>query len=405
MRKITIALAIAVAASVLLLTPGIALANFAIHGGYPMETDACAGCHRAHTAASGITWTNDDGDQRSALLLGTADEVFEFCLTCHGDDAAGAATNVISGVYEATEHGTLGAPLNGGGFDRVGGMPTTSNHTFNGGSWGAWGGGETGREGIITTGYGNQIVMSCSSCHDVHGSSNYRILKDTVNGVRVGGYDSTLVTVDNPSPSPENPSPTPFVISNEPGFPVNGWLLHEPGAAQVAGYTPNYTTPMYAKAPGEDVEKGISAWCRACHTQYMTITGTTSDDTLAGDFFTGTVDENGAYDANDGFGFVTRHRHPVNSELLSFKNAGRPVIDPQLIPTAYTPGEDWDQAWVDCLSCHVSHGSAKTMSGFANVWDSTDPEEDSGVGGVDPANSSALLRLNDRHVCQECHNK
>jgi hypothetical protein len=45
------------------------------------------------------------------------------------------------------------------------------------------------------------------------------------------------------------------------------------------------------------------------------------------------------------------------------------------------------------------------MEGFANVFDSTDPEADSGVGGVDPANSSALLRLNDRHVCQECHNK
>lgn len=246
MRKLTLALAVAIAASVLLLTPGIALANFAIHGGYPMETDSCAGCHRAHTAASSITWTNDAQQERSALLLSSADETFEFCLTCHGDDAAGAATNVISGVYEARgPYGTLGASLNGGGFERVGGMATTSNHTFNGGSWGAWGGGATGREGIITTGYGNQIVMSCSSCHDVHGSSNYRILRDVVNGVRVGGY--------NPVPNnPQNPTPTPFVISNEPGYPAGGWLLHEPGAAQVAGYRPNYTTPMYAKAPGED---------------------------------------------------------------------------------------------------------------------------------------------------------
>jgi len=395
MRKLTIALAVAVAASVLLLTPGIALANFAIHGGYSMNTDACAGCHRAHTAASSITWTNDADEQRSALLLGTADEVFEFCFTCHGSDAAGAATNVEDGFYESDQYGTLGAGLNGGGF----GMAFTSTHTFNGGSWGAWGGGETGREGIITTGYGNQIVMSCSSCHDVHGSSNYRILKDVVNGVRVGGYD--------PVPSPQNPTPTPFVISNEPGYPAGGWLLHEPGANQVAGYTPNYTTPMYAKAPGGDPEKGISAWCRACHTQYMTTTGTTTEATgpVPDNYFAGVENPAGAYDANDGFGFVTRHRHPVNTELRNFLNSARPVIDPQRLPVAYTPGEDWDQAWVDCLTCHVSHGTKATMSGYADVFDSTDPEPDSGVGGVDPANSSALLRLDDRGVCQDCHNK
>lgn len=397
MRKLTIALAVALAASVLLLTPGIALANFGIHGGYPMETDACAGCHRAHTAASSITWTNDANEERSALLLSTADETFEFCLTCHGSDAAGAATNVIDGVYEATEHGTLGGTLNGGGFDFVGGMRVTSFHVFNGGTWGAWGGGETGRNGLITTGYGNQIVMACNSCHDVHGSSNYRILKDSVNGVRVGGYDN--------SGDPQNPTPTPYVISNEPGFPAGGWLLHEPGAAQVAGYQPNYTTPMYAKAPGEDVNKGISGWCRACHTQYMTTTGTTSAGLDANGFFSGTVDPAGRYDSNDGFGFVVRHRHPVNSELRNFLNAGRPVIEPQNLPTAFTPGQDWDEDWVDCLTCHRSHGVSTSMSGFANVWDSTDPEEDSGVGGVDPTNTSALLRLNDRGVCQDCHNK
>ena len=399
LRKFTIALAVAVAASVLLLTPGIALANFAIHGGYPMETDACAGCHRAHTAASSITWTNDADEQRSALLLGTADEVYEFCFTCHGSDAAGAATNVEDGFYESDEYGTLGADLNGGGF----GMAFTSTHTFNGGTWGAWGGGWTGKSpddpaSVLVTGYGEQIVMSCSSCHDVHGSSNYRILRDVVNGVRVGGYD--------PVPTPQDPTPTPFVISNEPGYPAGGWLLHEPGAAQVAGYTPNYTTPMYAKAPGEDPEKGISAWCRACHTQYMTTSGTVQQTSIVGDYFAGTTDPDGAYAANDGFGFVTRHRHPVNTELQNFLNAARPVIEPQALPTATAPDDvSWDEAWVDCLTCHVSHGTKATMSGYANVFDSTNPEPDSGVGGVDPANSSALLRLNDRGVCQDCHNK
>lgn len=414
MRKITIALAIAVAASVLLLTPGIALANFGIHGGYEMETDACAGCHRAHTAASSITWTDSAGDSQSALLISTADEAFEFCFTCHGSDASGAATNVDDGFYESDEYGTPGADLNGGGFGHTSGG-FSSTHTFNGSSWGAWGGGATGLDGVIQLGYGTwqydlddvnyvpQIVMSCSSCHDVHGSANYRLLKDVVNGVRVGGYDD--------SGDPQNPDPTPFVISNEPGYPTDGWRLHDLGAAQIAGYTPNYTEPMYAKAPGGDVAKGISGWCIACHTQYMVNDGSTSITTPAtlppvqgGEYFTGVVDPDGAYDANDGFGFVTRHRHPVNTELDTFLGP-RALIEPTLPVATASTDTTWTDAWVDCLTCHVSHGTKTTMSGFANVADSTDPVADSGSGGVDPANSSALLRLNDRGVCQDCHNK
>ena len=61
MRKRSFVLAVAVIASVLLLAPGAALANFGIHGGYSLDTHTCAGCHRAHTAASSITWTNSAG--------------------------------------------------------------------------------------------------------------------------------------------------------------------------------------------------------------------------------------------------------------------------------------------------------------------------------------------------------
>ncbi len=101
--------------------------------------------------------------------------------------------------------------------------------------------------------------MTCGSCHDVHGSSNYRLLKDVVNGVDVGGYVET---------AGGDFLPDPYVISNEPGYPEDGWLLHDAGAAQIEAYEPSYTTPMYAKAPDEDPDKGISAWCAACHTRY-----------------------------------------------------------------------------------------------------------------------------------------
>ena len=382
MRKLSLVLSFAVVASVLLIAPSIALANFGVHGGYSMDTDACAGCHRAHTAASSITWTNRDGDRRNALLLSTATELYQFCFTCHGGAAAGADTNVVDGVYEGTAFGTTGMGLNSGAFgDHVVGR---NKHTYVGGTWGAWGGGATGREGIISTGYGNQIVMTCGSCHDVHGSSNYRLLKDVVNGVTVGGYTE---------PTPGNYVPNPYVISNEVNYPGSGWLLHDPGAVQMGLYQPNYTSPMYAKAPGNDPTRGISAWCAACHTQYH-----------RPDLATSSV-----YDANDGFGYVTRHRHPVNVELGNYKGPRSLIVTDQPLPLAQEFG-DWTPQgsatdWIDCLTCHRAHGSDAEMTGYANVWDSTDPEPDTGVGAVDPGTKNAFLRMDNRGVCQSCHNK
>ncbi len=395
MRKLSIAFAIAVVAAVML-TPGIALANFAIHGGYSMDTDACAGCHRAHTAASPITWTNSANEQRSALLISTADEVYEFCLTCHGSAAAGAATNVVDGVYESDEWGDLGAPLNSGLFDLNNEHGVGDSKHSVAGSWPAWGGGPDGGPFPFSTGAGPAIPMSCTSCHDVHGSSNYRILKDVVNGVRVGGYDELV---------PGEFTPTPYVISNETNYPAGGWLLHEPGAAQMNDYEPNYTTPQYAKAPGGDANKGISNWCAACHTQYVVESGTTNVGVYDADGYkVRTIDPAGAYDAADGFGMVTRHRHPVNVPMSNYLGP-RPLIGNPGVPLATDGGVVGSDSWVDCLTCHVAHGSAVTMEGYANVWNSTDPEPDSGNGGVDPTQSNALLRLDNRGVCQECHNK
>jgi predicted CXXCH cytochrome family protein len=366
MRKLSVVLAVVLAASALLLVPAVALANFGIHGGYTMDTHTCAGCHRAHTAASSITWTNAANDQRSALLLSAADELYEFCFTCHGSAAAGAATNVYDGVYEASEYGTLGDELNSGAFSDA--VVGDNHHTYDGTSSKPHGSSEA-------------VVMSCGSCHDVHGSSNYRLLKDGVNGVDVGGYIET---------ASGDFLPDPYVISNEPGYPEDGWLLHDAGAAQIAEYEPNYTTPMYAKAPDEDPSKGISAWCAACHTKYHG-SGPSS------------------WNADDGFGNVMRYPHPVNVPLSNYKGARPLNISGLKLPVAQEFGE-WTAAagppdWLDCLTCHQSHGSDSKMKGFADVADSTDPEPDSGNGSVPPSTTNSFLRLDNRGVCEACHNK
>jgi predicted CXXCH cytochrome family protein len=406
-RRLTF-VAVAVAALALVLAlPSLAFANAAVHGSYSMSTDACAGCHRAHTAVSPITWSYTNPatgltGSGSALLLSFAPDTEAFCYTCHGNAVLGADTNVFDGIYEARGgYGTgESGPLNGGGFDPAQFGTQHNNDT----SWVAFGGGPTGLRvddpndplNIGASG-GLFVDLSCTVCHDVHGSSNYRLLKDKVNGVQVGGY------LDEGDP--QNPTPTPWVISAEPGYPGAGWLLHEPGAVQVAGYTPSYTVPMYAKAPSGDVTKGISAWCAACHTQYNT--GAVG------------IGKSSVYDANDGYGFATRHRHPVNVPLTNYMGPRDLVVAGNPLPLAHSVADVGTQDasdWLDCLTCHVSHGSNAIMTGFANVsmaetydtpWGTEEPiiEADTGSGGVPPATGNALLRGNNRYVCEACHNK
>jgi predicted CXXCH cytochrome family protein len=244
-KKITFALVLA--AAVLLLVPATAFANFAIHGNYVTDTDACAGCHRAHTSISSITWTANDNSQHSALLVTSATEMWQFCYACHDSTSQGADTNVQTGTYEGTLYGNQNGNLNGGGFEEFGGTAVTSTHMYKGSSWGAYGGGYFGTGEAFAPDYsnagqgpnaymngtGNAIKMDCTSCHDPHGSPNYRILKTIVNGNTVGEYGPTFGVGGAADPDPNG-----YVSSVETGWPVNGFRLHTPYPT----YQPDYTT-------------------------------------------------------------------------------------------------------------------------------------------------------------------
>lgn len=535
MRRLT--LLTLVVALMLVLAGGVAYANFAIHGGYVADTDACAGCHRAHTATSMITWLDKGGTSHNALLVGPpTDQVYIFCYVCHSAGAPGAATDVEQGILDTTlspggaldASATVNAPLNGGGFSTAYYAPSgtlqnvTSFHEYLGGSPQAWG---SSKEVAYN------IKMDCISCHDPHGSSNYRILKDYVNGHEVGGFLGNVA-------SDPDPDPYPWVISAETGYPYAGDVDPLTGTVaptdgfrkhrQYPTYTPSYTWARYAKGSNglgvEEKRTGMSGWCTACHENYMnavgvtpnakyTATATVGDGTIStpnsndvdwdadrrntvvailqgnissvattlavdssvgfetnypgylqigtevmrytnitGNVFTVVRGQNNtpatahvagdlvyqAYDASDGYGYVARHRHPVNVELSRFAGPTNLTYNPFVFQSTY-PGPtitfvdlplDHSRSekgnvqtygltdLIECLTCHRAHGVSSQMTGYANAglslqsfpggwgnWLAPNPSLQTGVPPASGNGASQLLRADNRGVCERCHNK
>ncbi|VAW42517.1 hypothetical protein MNBD_CHLOROFLEXI01-1457 [hydrothermal vent metagenome] len=312
-------------------TYSLVSANGGPHGGYTATTDACAGCHRTHTAPG------------PRLLL--ADSTYDLCVTCHGSAGAGANTNVDDGFYLSSRDdapggadGNVGAgntpdnaPLLGGGFLNYQGTAVTSIHDADGTTAAAWGNDvDRGVTADLTEGN-----LSCASCHDPHGSSNYRILKEEING-------------------------NPVVVQQV-----------DEGAAK------DYDTEQWGT--------GMSSVCAACHDAYhVTTSGSGSDSVyLATGGYTHAVDMNYSYGGTN-----------TNPELGWTDEFGN---GPNYLPLAESGINDR----VVCSTCHLSHGTAAEATGFADG--AYDPPF--GTVGPIPSGDSALLRLDNRGVCEVCHQK
>ncbi len=289
---------------------GLASANGGPHGGYTATTDACAACHRAHTAAG------------PALLIESS--TYALCVSCHGSSGSGANTNVDDGYYLSSrddsggnwDHGAANTPDNasllGGGFVNYGGNPVTSIHDADGSTDQTWGQGATDRGVQTALSDGN---LTCASCHDPHGSNNYRIIKETINGVSV-----SVAQVDE-------------------------------GAAK------DYDTEQWGA--------GQSNVCAACHGAYHK-TAAGQGSTLDGSTYTHRIDMSYSYGGN------------VNPETVGLSG--------YTLPLAETGTNDT----VVCQTCHLPHGTAATMTAMAQGPNTSD---------------SALLRLDNRGVCEVCHQK
>ncbi|MDY6836036.1 MAG: cytochrome c3 family protein, partial [Chloroflexota bacterium] len=137
-------------------------------GGFGATPDACAGCHRAHTA-------------KGAYLLTVDSSRTNFCYSCH-ESGTGAYTDVANGMYLGDYDPIGGAAmgLRGGGFDyalmdtdvdgttELSAVTSLHNTSADGTLWGF----DPANEAV-----GPTVAFECTSCHNPHGNASYRILR------------------------------------------------------------------------------------------------------------------------------------------------------------------------------------------------------------------------------------
>ncbi|HFD38253.1 MAG TPA: hypothetical protein ENJ31_00160 [Anaerolineae bacterium] len=329
--------------ALLCLPTGLALADNGPHGGYTATTDACAACHRAHTAPAA-----------QLLLANTPD----LCYTCHGSGASGADTNVTDGLYTP-----LNRSLRAGGFTNVymdvdltgpQTLAVTSNHEDSGGSNTVWGYGAI--SAVADPGV-TGVALTCTNCHNPHGNAGsggtatYRILKgNNASNTELftdGGGTTEYATVDIPDEA-----------TKQYYTDANGTYAHDHGS----------------NVGGVYINAALTAWCAQCHSRHKPLN------------LEAAPSESGHTDSGDA---IFAFRHATNIE----DNLGCSSCH------SFSHG-NFMPPYPACTTCHVAHGTGARMGTLSdNV-----PWPD---GTTTPAGDarSSLLRLDNRGVCQDCHNK
>lgn len=424
----------------LLLGSLLVLAVFAVvsadngpHGSFTATTDACAGCHRVHSASYG-----------SNALLITDPEAL--CESCH--DGSGAATNVVDGVYVlagspyTSTEGTNGASLFAGGFTNAlmatawsGAVtadpafnavsrPTTSAHSV-GVSGTIWG------SGANNTANG-ALVLECTSCHDPHGTAGWNTA--TTPDTKVASY---RLLRWQPAGSSGFTAPATSVNwsggafpANDATTPVTGWLVPDNFAANGSEWYTLGTTNAFAvgdynagnandayNPTGHNYRPAAIAtafFCAQCHDRYFnnsrmrnaTDSSAYCGHPLNGTTVVGTATLTHQPDADSAAPWI----HPVDPVRC------QPVVDGTNAITGWGDnGNSGDTTYMyrhssgdvrasmdlttnagagtsvsrSCVACHVSHGTAAAMTAMADT--------------ATLATGSVLLRMDNRSVCLRCH--
>ena len=431
----------------------VASADNGPHGGFTATTDACAGCHRAHSARSG---SND------LLRL----PVTELCMSCHAD-GLGASTDVKNGVYTTnlntgtSAEGTVGNGLFGGGFTNAvmtttwngstggvsvaanaGSRATTSTHQLDTAAQTVWGAGAT--NAAVSVSNGEVITLECTSCHDPHGKAGWDT--STTPDTRVASYRLLRWQPEGSngftSPGSYNWTGGAFP-ANDAATPVSGWLVPDNYATNGGEW---YTVGTTAQAAPNDYLPGGSTnntyrpgafnysaaaintgfFCAQCHDRYFNNSYLRSDEdrytsaycaataptaltdvhpthpteciaTNAPWFPYGPTDWGWRWaDIRDSGDAVFMYRHTSGDVRASADG------------TVAQSGTAFTSAGRTCLTCHVSHGTSALADAVAA--DGVDAGSQVNLATIATSNlggslhgGSVLLRMDGRTLCIRCH--
>jgi predicted CXXCH cytochrome family protein len=342
--------------------------------GWGSTPDGCAACHRVHRGID------------EYLLL---DEVETLCLQCHDTGALGSNLDVEGGSDEG-----MGGALRAGGFGSarintadpslpIPRFPTGSSSSADndtGVSICYQNGVDDDSDGVIDDGCRPLIGVlaapggTTQSSHSVDGSPQTVWGNGPVNATPVAGlvnYDLTCGSCHDPHgngnyrilrsiPSGSG-APTPGYAIPDTSYPKN----------QAAG---DYTTDNYFDMTftGSELTDNIltdtSAWCSQCHTRYL---ASRRDPTPA---------NKAREDSGDA---IFRYRHSSSGFGYSSTPGG-----------AATPNNR------ACITCHAAHGSNSTAGTYSGAVPNPD-----GVVVTPSAPNNRLLKMNNRGMCQKCHNQ
>ncbi len=286
----------------LLAAPGVSAGDW--HLG---ESLACGQCHIQHSSADGQPIP---GGPYSVLLIKSS--VNELCLSCH-DGSDPSAPDVLAPISMYSQ-GTI-AESAAGHFTVVG-VGQVSGHDLGIAS------------PIPLNGFGKSMTLTCASCHDYHGNTNYRNLRFDPAGVG----DSITIEAGRDlfwNVAPANP--------------------------------PNASGSAIAYNRGNiGYKTGWSRWCGSCHDQVAVNSAAVLPAHFNAHPSDVSVGSSGHTNVNHwvsggGEGFVGSS--PITGEGVP----RLPFLQPQATDFASSQIAQ-SSNMVFCGSCHASHGTANTKN-------------------------------------------
>jgi predicted CXXCH cytochrome family protein len=183
------------------------------HGNFQNNTNSCGNCHSTH-----------QGDTATLLKFESAE--YDLCVSCHDGTLGFYNVKTPSGAgtfgdFEENSHESL-TMHNVQGQTQIDAAP-----------------------GALTANV-NEEALTCSSCHNPHGTTNERLLKTTVNGVQLTqAVDLDLVEIQD----------------------LNGLKIYKSNGTM---FDKNY--------PDDSPQNAYSAFCSTCHTSYLAHSGTKTEN-------------------------------------------------------------------------------------------------------------------------------